>query len=238
MKPLFFDDDLVVLAKPSGVSVHRGWAADGPFATDLVREALGVRVVHPVHRLDRPTSGVLVFARSPEVARILSEVWPTVSKTYLALTRGVPPEGRLDHPVKTEDGDRVDAATRFSVRWVFRRRYALVACEPETGRTHQIRRHLKHLSCPIIGDTSYGKSEHNRLFATEFGLNRLFLHARQLTLPHPRTGLPLVLTCPLPDDLVSPLTAMGCPLAELGLVEVPPAADHAPAAPSDQGLAP
>lgn len=221
MKPLYLDDELLVIAKPSGVSVHRGWAADGPFATDLVRETLGVRTVHPVHRLDRPTSGVLVFARSPEVARLLSERWPGVAKTYLALTRGVPPEGRLDHPVKTEDGDRVDAATRFSVRWVFRRRYALVACEPETGRTHQIRRHLKHLSCPIIGDTSYGKSEHNRLFAAEFGLTRLFLHASALTLPHPRTGAPLTLTCPLPDDLLGPLTAMGCPLMDLGLAAEP-----------------
>ncbi|HRE92450.1 MAG TPA: pseudouridine synthase, partial [Myxococcota bacterium] len=92
MKPLYLDDELIVIAKPSGVSVHRGWAADGPFATDLVREALGVRTVHPVHRLDRPTSGVLVFARTPEAARVLSERWPEVDKTYLALTRGVPPE--------------------------------------------------------------------------------------------------------------------------------------------------
>lgn len=217
MKPLYLDDDLVAIAKPAGISVHRGWAADGPFATDLVREVLGVKTVHPIHRLDRPTSGVLLFARSPEVARITSQSWPQVEKTYLALTRGVPPEGRLDHPVKNEDGQRVDAVTRFSVLWVFRRRYALVACHPETGRTHQIRRHLKHLSCPIIGDTSYGKSEHNRLFATEFGLTRLFLHAFRLTLTHPRTGAPLELTCPLPDDLGTPLTAMGCPLTPLGL---------------------
>lgn len=211
MQPLYLDDDLIAIAKPSGVSVHRGWAADGPFATDLVKEALGVRVVHPIHRLDRPTSGVLLFARSPEMARAASESWPLVHKTYLALTRGVPPEGRLDHPVRDEDNNRKDAVTDFWVRWVFRRRYALVLCHPETGRTHQIRRHLKHLSCPIIGDTSFGKSEHNRLFATEFGLNRLALHALTLILPHPRTGSSLSITCPMPEDLAGPLLAMGCP---------------------------
>lgn len=215
---LHLDDDLVVLAKPSGVAVHRGWADDGPFAVDLVRDALGVRVVHPVHRLDRPTSGTLVFARTPEIAAALARSWADgqVSRRYLALTRGIPPrELRVDHPVRDDDGARRPAVTRLGTRWVFRRRYALVECRPETGRTHQIRRHLKHLSCPIIGDTSYGKSEHNRLFANEFGLSRLALHALDLLLPHPRTGAPLAIRCPLPEDLLAPLVAMGCPLESL-----------------------
>jgi len=215
---LHLDPDLLAIDKPSGLSVHRGWAAEGSYAVDWVKATLGDATAFPVHRLDRPTSGVLVFARSPEMARVLGQTWTEgrVAKRYLALTRGITPvDLRLDHPVKDEDGQRRDAVTWFRRLWVFRERYSLVECRPETGRTHQIRRHLKHLSCPIIGDANYGKSEHNRLFANEFGLLRLALHALTLTLPHPRTGLPLTLTAPVPDDLAGPLGLMGCPLAEL-----------------------
>jgi tRNA pseudouridine65 synthase len=238
---IHLDDALVAVNKPSGLSVHRGWANEGAYAVDWVRASLGVKTVHPVHRLDRPTSGVLVFARSPEVARLLGEAWSSgrVAKRYLALTRGIPPEELLlDHPVKDEDGERRPAITLFRRLWVFRRRYALVEALPRTGRTHQIRRHLKHLSCPIIGDANYGKSEHNRLFASEFALSRLALHALDLALPHPITGEPLTLRAPIPEDLAGPLLAMGCPLeallsAVLPLALTAPIA-HAGAAPPSQ----
>lgn len=226
---LQLDDALIALNKPSGLSVHRGWANDGPYAVDWVRAALGVETVHPVHRLDRPTSGVLVFARTPEVARALGETWSQgrVAKRYLAFTRGIPPEELvLDHPIKDEDGERRPALTVFRRLWVFRRRYALVEALPKTGRTHQIRRHLKHLSCPIIGDANYGKSEHNRLFASEFGLRRLALHALDLGLQHPTTHGTLALRAPLPEDLAGPLLAMGCPLETL-LAALPPPTEPA-----------
>lgn len=213
---LYQDDALCAVMKPAGIPVHRGWASAPYYVVDLVRRRLGARV-HPVHRLDQPTSGVLLFATSSDVARAIGALFSErrVSKRYLALVRGVPPaELFLDHPVKDDRGRRVPAQTRFKRLWIFRRRYALVEARPLTGRTHQIRRHLKHLSCPIIGDTSYGKSEHNRLFANEFGLRRLALHACELTLPHPSHGAPLTVEAPLPPDLDGPLTAIGCP-AEL-----------------------
>lgn len=201
--------------KPSGLAVHRGWAQADHYALDLVRDLIGRRVF-PVHRLDQPTSGALVFALSPEDASRLGEglMAQRVRKRYLALVRGVPPESvRVDHPLKDESGEARAAVTVIERRWIFRRRYALVEARPETGRTHQIRRHLKHLSCPVIGDTSYGKSEHNRLFADEFGLTRLALHAAEITFEHPATGAPLTVCAPMPPDLAGPLARMGCPLA-------------------------
>ena len=210
---LYRDDALCAVMKPAGLAVHRGWAVAPHYALDLVRDAVGQRV-YPVHRLDQPTSGVLVFALNPETASTLGQTFSAhaVDKYYLALTRGVPPaELRLDHPVKDEDGTRRAAVTHLRRLWVFQKRYTLVACRPETGRTHQIRRHLKHLSCPIIGDTSYGKSEHNRLFATEHGLARLALHAIAIGFAHPITGEPLLVQAPLPEDLRVPLLAIGCP---------------------------
>jgi tRNA pseudouridine65 synthase len=163
---------------------------------------------------------VLLYALSPEDAAALGKSFMErrVDKRYLALVRGIPPsELRLDHPVKDDRGERVEAVTNFTRLWIYRRRYALVEARPETGRTHQIRRHLKHLSCPIIGDTSYGKSEHNRLFASEHGLARLALHAFELSFPHPRDGRTLTIRAPLPRDLAEPLIAIGCPAEILSL---------------------
>jgi tRNA pseudouridine65 synthase len=217
LEVLYRDAHLCAVMKPSGLAVHRGWAAADHYALDLVRDQLGQRV-YPVHRLDQPTSGVLLFALAPEIAGALGEslMARAVAKRYLALTRGVPPEAlRLEHALKDERGDAKPAVTELRRLWVFRGRYALVEARPETGRTHQIRRHLKHLSCPIIGDTSYGKSEHNRLFASEFGLTRLALHAAELGFVHPLSGQRLTITAPPPPDLAGPLARMGCPL-ELG----------------------
>lgn len=211
------DEALCAIMKPSGLAVHRGWAAADHYALDLLRDQLGARV-YPVHRLDQPTSGVLVFALSPASASALGEALMagTVDKRYLALVRGIAPEAmRLEHPVKDERGEPRPAVTDLRRLWIFRRRYSLVEARPRTGRTHQIRRHMKHLSCPIIGDTSYGKSEHNRLFASEFGLTRLALHAAAIGFVHPATGAPITITAPLPPDLLGPLTAMGCPGALL-----------------------
>ncbi|HEY0783640.1 MAG TPA: pseudouridine synthase, partial [Thermoanaerobaculia bacterium] len=165
MPILYQDDALVVVDKPSGLVVHRGWGQDRVVAMTLVREALG-RHVFPVHRLDRGTSGALVFALSPEIARLLQQRFEAglVEKRYLALVRGVPPEtGVIDHPIPREpDGPRVPAVTEFHRLATFER-YALLEVVPKTGRLHQIRRHLKHLSHPLIGDVRYGKGEHNRL---------------------------------------------------------------------------
>lgn len=178
-----------------------------------VRDRLG-RWVFPVHRLDRGTSGVLLFALSPEVARRLQEAFAAgqVEKRYLALVRGVAPEsGEIDHPLRREDSPaaaKVPAVTEFRRLGTWER-YSLVEARPRTGRLHQVRRHFKHLSLPLIGDVRYGKGEHNRHFRERFGLHRLALHALSLTLPHPATGKPLAVAAPVPEDLAGPLRAMG-----------------------------
>jgi tRNA pseudouridine65 synthase len=211
---LYRDDDLVVANKPSGMIVHRGWARDPVVAMTVVRDLLGRRV-YPVHRLDRGTSGALLFALEPGIARRLQEAFEGggIEKRYLALVRGIPPEeGVIDHPLPREgdrpEAPRVRAVTRFRRLGTFER-YALVEAIPETGRSHQIRRHFKHISHPLIGDVQFGKGEHNRLFRERFGLHRLALHARELAFAHPRTGVAMRVLAPIPDDLAGPLRAMG-----------------------------
>ena len=208
---LYQDGVLLAVDKPAGLAVHRGAARDRTVALQLVRDRLG-RHVHAVHRLDRATSGVLLFALDPATARRLQEQFEagTVAKRYLALVRGIPPEaGVIDHPISRDvDGPRVPALTEFRRLTTFER-YALVEARPRTGRRHQIRRHFKHLSHPLIGDVRYGKGEHNRLFRDRFGLHRLALHALELAFDHPDTGEPLRIVAPVPEDLAGPLRAMG-----------------------------
>lgn len=211
LRELYVDEQLLVVSKPSGLLVHRGWGRDPVVMVDLVRERLG-GTVYPLHRLDRGASGVLVFARSAEVARLLQPQFHDgdVHKRYLALVRGPAPESCVvDHPIpRTPDGPRVPALTEVRCLGRFER-YSLVEARPHTGRLHQVRRHLKHLSLPVIGDTTYGKSEHNRLLAERFGLERLALHAWELTLTHPKTGERLCIRAELPPDLAEPLGRMG-----------------------------
>jgi tRNA pseudouridine65 synthase len=181
---LYRDANLVAVNKPSGLAVHRGWADDEAFAMTLVRDALG-QWVYPVHRLDRGASGVLVFALSPEAARVLCGQFERheVEKRYVALVRGVPPETIIvDHPLRPDNSDVPQAAVTEVRRLAQLGRYAWVEARPRSGRLHQIRRHLKHLSCPIIGDVKYGKGEHNRLFREHYSLHRLALHAAGLSL--------------------------------------------------------
>jgi len=211
---LYRDDALVAVAKPSGIAVHRGWSRERIVALTVVRDRLGQRVF-PVHRLDRATSGVLLFALDPGTARRLQEQWiaGTVRNRYLALVRGIPPEeGVIDHPLlrtpNSLHGPRVPAVTEFRRLATFER-YALLEVHPRTGRLHQIRRHLKHLSHPLIGDVRYGKGEHNRLFRERFGLHRLALHALEIGFEHPGTQSPLRIFAPVPEDLAGPLRAMG-----------------------------
>ncbi len=215
---LYQDDVLVAVCKPSGLAVHRGWARDPTYALNEVRDRLG-RWVYPVHRLDRATSGVLVFALDRDTARRLQEQFQDgrVEKRYLALVRGIPPEsGVIDHPVKRtlRGEERVPAVTEFRRLGSFER-YSLVEARPRTGRLHQIRRHLKHITHPLIGDVRYGKGELNRHFRQRFGLHRLALHALEMRLEHPSDGTPLRWIADVPHDLAGPLTAMGLwPVAE------------------------
>ena len=209
------DTRCVAVNKPSGLSTHRGWDDSDDALLQRVRDEVGM-YVYPIHRIDRGASGIVLFALDKPAARAFTDAWMggEADKRYLAITRGHPPDHVvLDHPIPRAPGeDRVAAMTEIWRHETFGR-YALVEARPHTGRLHQIRRHLKHLACPLIGDVRYGKGEHNRIFRTQHGLHRLALHATKLTVPHPDGGL-LVVECPLADDLQAVLASCRAAYAE------------------------
>lgn len=217
--PIFhLDEALVAVHKPSGLLVHRSDIArqETRFAVQILRDQLG-RQVTPLHRLDRGTSGVLLFAFDPQ----LNLDWNRVDKAYLAVVRGHAPErGEVDHPLAPPPDPYAprapvaqSALTRFerlattelpfSVDRYPCSRYSLLRLEPVTGRRHQLRRHMKHIAHPIIGDATYGKGRHNRFFADHLDAPRLLLACVEMCLPHPLTGQPLRLTAPLNGDFAS-----------------------------------
>jgi tRNA pseudouridine65 synthase len=207
---LYRDDDLIAVNKPSGLAVHKGWARDEMFAMTEVRDYVGAWVF-PVHRLDRGTSGVLVFALSREAAKIMGRRFEhgEIEKRYRALVRGHPSEAFIiDHPLRPEDDGPAQPAITEVRRLAQYGRYAWVEARPRTGRLHQVRRHLKHVSCPIIGDVRYGKGEHNRFFREHHRLHRLALHATVLVTTHLRTGEPVRIEAPLPVELERTLAAL------------------------------
>lgn len=212
---LHHDDAIVVVDKPSGLSVHRGDDQGTSFALNLTRDAIG-QWVYPVHRLDRATSGVLVFALSPEHARVLQGSFDArkVDKTYLALVRGKPPsKGIIDTPMeKREGGPKVEAVTEYQTLFMSDiARVSLVEARPRTGRRHQIRRHLRRIDHPVAGDVRYGKGIENRSYRVDLGLYRLALHAKQLSFTHPATGKRVTYESRVPRDLTEPLRRAGVP---------------------------
>ena len=215
------DGDLIAVNKPSGVVVHRGWnGADRPML-QRVRDHVGA-YVYLVHRLDRATSGVLLFTRRQTSASELGQRLEAGSfrKEYVALVRGhlgrrnpaaLTASGMLiDHPVpRTEHGARIEAQTTV---WCLaesqNERCSLVRAQPHTGRLHQIRRHLKHLAHPVVGDVRYGDGRVNRHFRDNYDLHRLWLHATSLEVPLGE-GKSLMVTAPLGPDLRDGLERLG-----------------------------
>ncbi len=216
---IYEDDSLVAINKDAGLLVHRSWLDKGEtrFAMQLTRDAVGCRV-YPVHRLDKPTSGVLLFAKSSAVARSLGEAFTEhrVTKQYLAAVRGYMPEqGTIDYALSFKpdaiadkfanvDKPAQEAVTHWQclaqIELPFAvskkhdtTRYSLVRLTPETGRKHQLRRHMRHIFHHIVGDTSHGDGRHNRFFRNQYGCERMLLHAQTLALNHPVTGAPLLL---------------------------------------------
>lgn len=212
---IFQDDSLVALNKPNGLLVHRTKIAEERifFANEALEEICG-RKVYPVHRLDRATSGVLLFAFSPAIAATVQKEFTTgaISKEYVAIVRGYVTEtGTIEEPlVKHETGKPQDATTIFerlhtielpvSVNKYPTSRYSLVKMIPLTGRMHQLRRHFNHLAHPIVGDTTYGDLRHNRMFKEQFGTTQLMLHARKLGFKHPVSGVPLTILAAFPEQ--------------------------------------
>lgn len=218
---LYRDDALAIVNKPSGIAVHKGMDRSNDNCLSRLNKQLRAWV-WPAHRLDRATSGVLVFALSEDAARALNGFFARgeVKKHYVAWTRGIPnPEsGYIDYavPRSEESEERIEARTRYATRAIANDprtglpRYGLIACAPETGRYHQIRRHMKHVHCPLLGDTSYGDGKENRALREHAGLHRLALHASALTLPHPiEEGRILEISAPIPDDLRIPMRHYG-----------------------------
>ena len=207
---LYRDDFLVVINKPSGLLVHKSMIDRHEiyYAMKILRDQIGAWV-YPVHRLDKPTSGVLLFALDSQTARIMSEQFQahTIKKSYIAVVRGyVPKEGIIEHALQ-EKLDKIsdkkaqknkaaqEAVTLYkrlhtveinaAVGRYEKTRYSLVALHPKTGRKHQLRRHMKHISHHILGDTKYGRGEHNKFIRKEYNVHRLLLHCNALMVKHP-----------------------------------------------------
>jgi tRNA pseudouridine65 synthase len=213
---LYQDDAVLAVNKPANLAVHRSTFV-GPadaFLVDLLREQVGDNV-YLAHRLDRATSGVLLVARSKEVAAALGEQFMqrTVHKQYLVVVRGwpEPAEGVVDYPLpgSRETGPRREARTHYrrlatievpiALGRYPQQRYALLQAEPESGRFRQIRKHLAHIHHPVIGDCQHGRSDHNRLYKQHFGCHRMLLHAWRLRFAHPVTGTAMEIGAPLDD---------------------------------------
>jgi tRNA pseudouridine65 synthase len=210
---LYCDSSILVVNKPSGLLVHRGWGRESVVLVDLVREFTGSDRVHPVQRLDRGASGAIVFALDPDTARMLQGL-DDFEKKYLALVRGHPPEeGIIDHPIsRRPHGPRVFAKTTFrrlASQSCQPREMSLVEVVPHTGRLHQIRRHMKHIDHPLIGDSNYGRTELNREMAARYGLTRLALHCQAISLKLPEKSETQRIDAPLPADLSDPLKKIG-----------------------------
>jgi len=205
---LYCDEHLVAIHKPSGLLVHRSAISqDRVFALQGLRDQLGRRV-YPIHRLDRATSGVLLFGLDSASARAVAAQFEShqVSKRYRALARGwVDERGSIEHALRDEEGNRGLQPARTRYRCLHRvelahavdrypsARYSLVEVEPLTGRRQQIRKHFKHISHHLIGDTTHGNGRHNRFFREHYGIHRLMLTAQQLNVVHPVSGEPLEL---------------------------------------------
>ena len=220
---LYEDEHLIAINKPSGLLVHRTAIAaeETVFAVQMLRDQIGQRV-SPVHRLDRPTSGVLLFSKRDEILPLLKAQFMdrTIEKTYLAIVRGIPEikKALIDYPLTTERSNKkqeartfykVIAETEIPFNTTGRyptSRYALVELKPETGRTHQIRRHLAHLRHYIIGDKKHGDNKQNHFFEQQFEMGNLLLHAKSLKLTHPLNQESLFIEANTPSHFQKTLT--------------------------------
>ncbi|QKI88410.1 pseudouridine synthase [Thiomicrorhabdus xiamenensis] len=237
---LYQDESLVAIHKPAALLVHRSPIdkRETQFAVQLTRDLIG-QDVFPVHRLDKATSGLLLFALNKDAARHLSVQFMdhSLQKSYIALVRGWTQDyGEIDKPLlykKDKYGDRdkqepTEAQEAFTAYHTLaqttldkplgkfeQQRYSLLALSPKTGRKHQIRRHLNGISHPIIGDVNYGDRNHNHLFNDWRGYHRLYLAATALEFSHPLTEQRTCIQAPLQNDFVQTLNALNLECAML-----------------------
>ncbi len=220
---LYQDDRLVVIHKPHGLLVHRSKYADEAkvFAVQELRNQIGQHV-WPCHRLDRKTSGILVFALDTETNAKVQQQFENnqVQKTYWAIVRGfTPDEGTIDYALTNDKGKEQDALTDYKtlqsveLDLAFGKfqtsRYSLVELYPKTGRLHQLRKHMAHIFHPIIGDRPHGCNKQNRLFKEKWQMTTMMLHAKELKMQHPYTGEQLHFQAPLSDSFMHTMHLLG-----------------------------
>lgn len=198
---LYQDEFIVAINKPHGLLVHQSPIARDAeeFALQLLRDQLR-QTVYPVHRLDRKTSGILLFSLDKQTDRLMQQKFQNreIDKKYLALLRGFSPtEMTINYPLAKEDGTIQEAITHFKTMEQFElnipfgkyttSRYSLVEANPETGRMHQLRRHFAHIFHPIIGDRPHGCNKQNKFWLENFQMNKMLLHASELSFLHPHS---------------------------------------------------
>lgn len=213
---VFEDDYMVAVNKPNNFLIHQSHYARNikePTLLEFLEQQLGF-LLYPVHRLDRKTSGIILLAKQKEFVAQFQVLFNQneIHKTYYAIVRGFSPAtGKIDTPVKNDDtGVYKDALTNYTtsqnieldipVTPYEKSRYSLIKLVPETGRMHQLRKHMNKINHPIVGDYKYGDRFHNRMFETEFNCNYLFLHAYKIAFTHPLTHQKMCLTAEFPLD--------------------------------------
>jgi 23S rRNA pseudouridine955/2504/2580 synthase len=230
-KVLYEDEHILAVDKPSGLAVHPGSGISGETLVDQVRAYLarqGVRTPEgefkpsPAHRLDRETSGVVVVAKTRQAMVRLTEMFTAgeADKTYLALTKGrfQRESGSIDlrlaehqqtYASKQQRGVNLQAALTHWKKLDGGPEATLLEVTIETGRTHQIRRHLEAIGHPVVGDAKYGDFPFNRIAQRQWGVRRMFLHSARLALAHPLTKKRLIFESPLPQELADCLPRAG-----------------------------
>ena len=226
---LYQDEYIIAINKPSGLLVHKSfYARDASvFAVQELRNQIGGQYVYPIHRLDRKTSGVLLFALDKESLKIMNDSFATreVEKKYLAILRGWSPEEMtIDYDLTNDDGVKQNAITYFhrlqttEIDLVYNNhptsRYCLVEALPETGRMHQLRKHFKHVFHPILGSRPHGCNKQNKLWLESFGLKGMMLHAHQLVFNHPITNEKITLNAKVNEEFAKVGDILGLDLAK------------------------
>lgn len=225
---LYRDEHLIAINKPHGLLVHRSSiAADtSEFALQLLRDQIHQKV-YPAHRLDRKTSGILLFSLDKETDQLIQPMFANkqMDKKYLAILRGFcPAEGTIDYPLLKDNGTSQDATTHYRMLHQAEidvpqgkfatSRYSLVEANPETGRMHQLRRHFAHIFHPIIGDRPHGCNKQNKLWKDRFDMDTMMLHASTLSFKHPKSNLEINIKAGLQPEFNRVLNILNIPYYE------------------------
>lgn len=222
---IYEDEYLIAINKPHGLLVHRSKLAKDAkeFALQMLRDQIGAHVF-PCHRIDRKTSGILLFAKDTETNRLMQKMFleGQLEKKYLAIIRGFSKENEIiDYPLKKDDGTIQESITHYKTIAKTEielphlshptSRYSLVEVCPKTGRMHQIRKHLAHIFHPIIGDRPHGCNKQNKLFKERWNMNTMMLHAHQLHFTHPITNNDIQMKANISDEFVRAMEFLGFP---------------------------